>query len=443
MRIMTTMAMIMLSTAGAAQPERGAPKAASPATAQSVDAKAVVAEVRRLIAANYVMPELRPALDKVLADGLALGRYDTKDPARLASLIDADLARVGQDGHLNISYDPQRPPRPGPGPMAGPPSEADIKAMEAEARAMNHGVRALRLLPGNVRYMDLALFAPGGEETEAAHAAAMKFLAGGDAVIIDLRYTPGGSPAAVRYMASHFIEPGRHLVTFKQAGEPDGIGESLPEVPNRMLGKPLYVLTSKGSASAAEEFVGHIAGFKVGEIVGETTAGAAFNNHLFDIPGGFTLSVSFGRPVLASTGKDWEKVGIAPSIPAPVLRALEAAHAHALRRLAASAPAERKVALEGMAEGVAASVEARKPALPLTAYSGRYAGAAIDLDDGRLYYRREGRAPLRMLPLGDHRFTLEDNPGARLVFNVAGSAISGFEFGRSDGPVLTRYERVK
>src|SRR3712207_7743852 len=32
-----------------------------------------------------------------------------------------------------------------------------------------------------------------------AHDAAMKFLAGGDAVIIDLRYTPGGSPAAVQY----------------------------------------------------------------------------------------------------------------------------------------------------------------------------------------------------------------------------------------------------
>ena len=43
-----------------------------------------------------------------------------------------------------------------------------------------------------------------------------------------------------------------------------------------MVGKPLYVLTGGSSASAAEEFIGHVAGFKLGELVGETTAGAGF-----------------------------------------------------------------------------------------------------------------------------------------------------------------------
>lgn len=417
-----------------------APAAAqAPAAPQPADPKAVVAEVRRRIAENYVLPERRPALDKVLAEGLASKRYDTKDPVRLAELINQDLARVGQDGHLSFSYDPQRPPMPPPGPM----SEAAMKAMEAQARASNHGVRALRLLPGNVRYMELGMFEAAGEESQAAHDAAMKFLAGGDAVIIDLRYTPGGSSAAVQYLASHFIEEGRHLVTFKLAGHPDGIGKSLPDIPNRMVGKPLYVLTSSGSASAAEEFVGHIAGFKVGEIVGETTAGAAFNNRLFDIPGGFSLSVSIGRPVLASTGGDWEKVGIAPTIPAPVLRALEVAHAHALRRLAAAAPADRKAQLEGMAEAVAATVEARKPALPLAAYAGRYSGAAVDFEEGHLYFRQEGRAPLRMTALGGNRFALADIPALRLTFTAEGTVVSAFDMTRGGGPVLARYQRAK
>jgi hypothetical protein len=411
----------------------------APPTPRPVDPVKVVAEVRRRIAENYVLPERRPALDKVLADGISSGRYRVKDPARLAALINEDLARIGQDGHLSFSFDPQRPPIPPPGPM---PASA-MKEMEARARAANHGVRALRLLPGNVRYLDLALFEAAGDESQAAHEAAMKFLAGGDAVIIDLRHTPGGSSAAVQYFASHFIEPGRPLVTFKRAGHPDELVHSLPDLPHRMIGKPLYVLTSPGSASAAEEFVGHVTGFKVGEVVGETTAGAAFNNQLFDIPGGFLLSVSFGRPVLASTGKDWEKVGIAPTIPAPTLHALEAAHAHALRRLAAEAPPDRKAQLEAMAEAVAAKAAALKPALSPPAYAGRYSRAAIELDDGRLYYRQEGRAPLRMIALGGNRFALEDNPAVRLDFAAEGSAVTAFEFRRVGGPVLARHDRAK
>ena len=37
----------------------------------------------------------------------------------------------------------------------------------------------------------------------------MAFLAGGDAVIIDVRPNGGGSPDAVRYAVSHFIEPNK------------------------------------------------------------------------------------------------------------------------------------------------------------------------------------------------------------------------------------------
>lgn len=73
-----------------------------------------------------------------------------------------------------------------------------------------------------------------------------------------------------------------------------------------MVGKPLYVLTSGGTGSAAEGFVGHVGGYRLGEVVGETTAGAGFRNDLLPIAGGFILSVSVARAVLASTGKDWE-----------------------------------------------------------------------------------------------------------------------------------------
>ena len=51
-----------------------------------------------------------------------------------------------------------------------------------------------------------------------------------------------------------------------------------------MVGKPLYVLTSGGTASAAEEFTGHVAGYKLGELIGENTAGAGFRNEFYPLP---------------------------------------------------------------------------------------------------------------------------------------------------------------
>src|SRR5690606_5317532 len=134
--------------------------------------------------------------------------------------------------------------------------------------------------------------------------------------------------------------------------------ETLPTVPaGRMIGKPLYVLTSGTSASAAEEFIGHVGGYRVGELVGENSAGAGFRNELLPIQYRFVLSVSVGRAVLASTGRDWEAVGLAPTVPTPIAGALETAQGLALRRLATSAAGPERARLEAMAEGIAARAE--------------------------------------------------------------------------------------
>ena len=279
--------------------------------------RAVVAEVRRVIAERYVLPERRPALDAALAQGLASGRYDVSDPAQLAERINADLETTGRDRHLNFAYIPSMAARMSARTGQGEPDPTESRRL---ARANNFGVKALRVLPGNVRYMDYDGFMWVDGETPAALDTAMRFLSGGDAVIIDLRRNGGGSPEAVQYIISHFLPADRPLVTFYMNGEPSPDRLStLAEVPaGRMVGRPLYVLISPGTASAAEEFTGHVAGYRVGEIVGETTAGAGFRNDLVPIPGGFVLSVSVGRAVLASTGRDWEAVGHAPTIRTPV-----------------------------------------------------------------------------------------------------------------------------
>jgi hypothetical protein len=428
------------SLAGIAPAQPPAPTPAG-APAARFDPRAVVAEVRRVIAERYVLPERRPALDAILAQGLASGRYDVPGPPALAERINADLDTAGHDRHLNFQYNPRQADQL----AAGRRPQPDNSGYERQVRASNHGVVELRLLPGNVRYMRYDGFMWIGPDSAAALETAMRFLAGGEAVIIDLRRNGGGSPEAVQYIISHFLEAGRPLVTFYMNGraEPDRL-IALAELPaERMVGRPLYVLTSNGTASAAEEFAGHVAGYHVGELVGENTAGAGFRNDLVAIPGGFVLSVSVGRAVLASTGRDWEAVGHAPTVPAEVGAALDTAHALALRRLAGAAAGPERARLEAAAEGVAARTAHRAPALPPADYGGAYGDRTISVEGDRLFYQRARRPRATLVALGGNLFAFEDDPGVRLEFVVADGRASSFRVTAPGQPPQGPFERAR
>ena len=408
----------------------------APVAASKVDSRAVVTDVRKILASNYVLPTVRPKLDAALAKGLSAGRYDVSDPAVLADRINEDMASVAHDKHLGMHYDPDQSrelaSRPaGAGADDAPPTEAEIR----HATQFNHGILQLKVLPGNVRYMETLGFFWGGKKTAEAYDNAMRFLRDGDAVIIDMRRNGGGSPEAVQYLISHFVEANRPLVTFYMGGKPGDTWKSLPSLPaGRMVGKPLYVLTSGGSASAAEEFIGHVAGYKLGEIVGENSAGAGFRNSFFPVAGGYVISVSVGRAVLASTGKDWEGVGIEPTTKVGVDKALEVAQVHALRRIAATAPAGDKRGLEGQAALLEAKMTPVATALPMDRYAGSYDGdRSVTVDGGTLSYQRTGGPKVAMIAVGPNEFGFEDDPGARIQFAVAGSNVTALKLVRGDG----------
>jgi hypothetical protein len=401
----------------------------------TVDAKAVVADVRRILNENYVLPDLRPKLDAALAEGLAAGRYDVSDPSVLSERINADLTEVAHDGHLGMHHDPkqaaQLAARPaGAGADDAPPSQEEIR----QAERLNHGILQLKVLPGNIRYMETIGFFWGGDRTKEVYDNAMRFLKGGDAVIIDMRQNGGGSPDAVRYMISHFLKPETPIVTFFMRGEKGDTWKSLGGLPaGQLTGKPLYVLTSGRSASAAEEFVGHVAGYKVGELVGETTAGAGYRNEFFPVAGGYVISVSVGRAVLASTGKDWEKVGIAPTVKVEQDKALEMAQVRALRKLGSTATGQDKTVFEASAQVLEAQMKPVATALPPAQYAGVYGVRHITNDGGKLIFQREGGPKGQLVAVAANEFAFIADPMQRVKFKVAGSAATELELIRSDG----------
>lgn len=417
------------------QPAQVSAQPQEASAAAQVDAQRTIADLRRILAENYVLPEARPKLDQALAAGLASGRYSVSDPQLLAERINADMSAVAHDKHLGIQYDPASQAQlaaqpPGAGADDAPPTEDDIR----QAIGINHGIAELKVQPGNVRYMRYDGFVWAGPKTAEALDTAMRFLRDGDAAIIDLRGNGGGSPEAVQYLVSHFLEPNRPLVTFYMGANKVDRLSSLASLPaGRVVGKPLYVLTSGMSASAAEEFIGHVAGFKLGELIGETSAGAGFRNEFFPVAGGYVVSVSVGRAVLASTGKDWEGVGIAPTTKIEPGKALDVAQARALRRIASTAPAERRRILEARAAVLEAQVTPVATALPLAQYAGVYGIRSISNDGGKLVFQRENGPKHALVAVAANEFAFVEDPIERVKFKVAGTSATEMELTRSDG----------
>jgi hypothetical protein len=401
-----------------------APAAANPVDGEAaeepatVDANRIAREVRDAIAANYVLTGKIPAIATALDAGIASGRYAGLADRPLAERLNQDLTEAAHDKHLSIQFDPAHASM-----MNGAMGDEVNEGPEWEriARSMNHGVAELKLMEGNVRYMNLVGFAWTGDSSARVLDNAIGFLGAGDAVVIDLRYNGGGSPKAIEYLFSHFVEPGQPLMTFYMGGgkapqQHDALAELSA---GRLLGKPLYVLTSRMSISAAEAFAALVKDYGVGEIVGETTAGAAYRNSFFPIAGQYLLSVSVGRGEVGPSKLDWEGTGIEPTVAIDAGNALEAAHMNALRKLAQNAPQPGRMMMEAKATMLAAKLNPAQAAHPLAAYTGQFGDRAITAEGEALFSQRSNGPKTRLLP--------------RLEYAVLDGRANAMEVIRADG----------
>lgn len=396
------------------------------------------AAVEAIIAAlesQYVFPDRLPAIVQSLRAANANGRYDTADPAAFATRISEDISRSGIDTHLYLQYDPERFTAETTAQSDATASSIDLDAILAErARRAHYGLGEVRLLPGNVRYLRITAFNWVENETGQAYDDAMRFLRDADAIIIDVRGNGGGSHEAVRYALSHFMSSGQLLMTFLEAGKDPEQSRTLSYLPaGRITDTPLYVLIDGSTGSAAEDFAYSVQQFQLGRLVGQTTAGGANNNRFVPIPPGFLLSVSFGRPVHAVSGGNWEGTGVAPDVPTPAPNALDMAEKLALDGLLAGVDDDARraeyewasVAVEARLHPVILPVEALRPR------AGHYGEAMIDFRDEALWLTTKPGAPMRrMLPL---------TPDG-LLFALEGHEMLRARFAGSDLETLWRGE---
>ncbi len=277
--------------------------------------------------------------------------------------------------------------------MSAKDSLAMINRDISAFREQNFGFKEVKILGGNIGYLNLIGFCPTSYAGETA-VATMNFLKNTDAIIIDLRENGGGNSEMVQLLASYFFDAApRVLVGFydpktKQTQQ----DYTLPYLPGeRMPDKNVYILTSRGTFSAAESFTYLMKNRNRATIVGENTGGGAHPVEQEIVNDRFTIRMPIERPVDPITKTDWEGVGIAPDIAVPAKDALFAAQIKALSDLAAQTKDNQAYLWElDLLKGRQNPV--RVDSATLKAYAGKYGQRSLLLEDGSLYYQKAGGA---------------------------------------------------
>ena len=296
----------------------------------ALDVAQVVADVRSLVEARYVFPDVAAQVAAVLAAGIADGRYPA-DAASLAEAVTADLQSVNGDKHLRLVYhrDPV-PPRPG-----GDDAE-EYAAMSRWADQTCGGIACAQRLDGNIGYLDLRpVIFPTAMAGEAV-TAAMSLLASTQALLIDVRGCLGGEPGAVAFLISYLWdrEPVQLTGLLERGDEQVKQAWTSSYVPGRRFGrsKPVWVLTSATTFSGAEQLSYDLQQTGRATIVGERTRGGAHAREGFPVHPHLETTISVAAAVSPRTGGNWEGTGVVPDVPAAAEDAREVAYQLATER---------------------------------------------------------------------------------------------------------------
>jgi hypothetical protein len=271
----------------------------------------------------YVFPEVAKQVADSLRTRLARGAYDAYGNAMtFARALNDELRDVGHDKHLRLEYSVAAlPPRTSP--LTGPTPEV-VAERRRQMDEVNCGFVKVEQLPGNIGYLKFNQFADP-ELCAPTASAAMSFLAGTRALIVDLRENGGGSPAMVAYIASYLFSQRTHLNDLwnRRTGETQNFW-TRDSVPGRRFGgeKPVYVLTSSRTFSGAEEFTYDLKALQRATIIGETTGGGAHPVSERRIDEHFTIGVPGARAINPITHTNWEGVGVEPDVKVPAAEAL-------------------------------------------------------------------------------------------------------------------------
>jgi peptidase S41-like protein len=225
--------------------------------------------------------------------------------AEFARLTTRQMREATGDNKLVLLYStgviPERSPEP---PSALPAAYRD------EMQRVHCAFERVDILPHNIGYLKLNAF-PDASVCGVTATAAMAQLNGAAALIFDLRDNRGGFPSMVSLLAAYLFDHPEYMYCPIENTTSESWTHS-PIPGNKLADKPVYILTSSRTISAAEEFTYDLKMLKRATLVGETTAGGGHAANLHAIGDNFYVGTVEVRAINPYSKYDWNDIGVKP-----------------------------------------------------------------------------------------------------------------------------------
>jgi hypothetical protein len=317
--------------------DTGAGESADPATPptelEAVHRHVLVETIAAKLKQHYYDAAIGKQLADVVLAHARRGDYDVPPGPDLAARINIDIqdtSRIlGIPAGIFVA-DVVHSAQPIPTGPPPPPSAETLERDRSTLLRQNCLFEKVEMLPHNIGYVKLNGFADVSV-CRTILSAAMTSVNNADALILDLRDNGGGFGAAALEVAAYLFDR-RTSWYDPRATKPDSAWTASPVAGSELADKPVYVLTSPRTRSAAEFFTYNVKMLKRATIVGETTAGSQHSGAFHRIDDHFGIGIQdMPPPENPFPVKGWEIIGVEPDV-----RVSEVAAFDAARKLAES-----------------------------------------------------------------------------------------------------------
>lgn len=273
-------------------------------------------EIISMISANLLETYIDLDTAKKIISSIKPNKYNTvTDYGMFAEIVTQDLQNVSRDLHLKLNYEPKKIAR-SKRLIPEATKRKRKKMITSKMAEVNYGFTEIKILKGNIGYLNLHMFADTTYAKDAARSA-MTFLRNTNAVIIDLRINGGGVPSMIQLLSSYFTDAKPVLLSnfYERKTNTKSQLFTFETIDGkRMTNTPLYILTSKNTFSAAEAFTYTLKHLNKAVVVGQITKGGANRTKKINLNDDFSISMPYIKAIHPVTKTNWEGKGVLPTI---------------------------------------------------------------------------------------------------------------------------------
>jgi hypothetical protein len=418
------------------------------------EVKALIDSLTRVLNKQYIYPDKAELMVSDLKKNYKSGvYYNIKDRTDLGMQLHKDVQLAFHDGHLSVAYDPQLAADLAASIPDTANNRREYEKNLLEARENNFAYKRAEILPGNIGYVRWDGFYEFVDEALPTVNGAFRFVGNCKALIIDMRNNGGGSPDMVLQTQSYFFNERTHMNDIIGRNNDTVRRWADPSKTDFKLNMPVYILTSHGTFSAAEDFTYGLQCAKRATVVGDTTGGGAHPTRPFALGLGFVAFIPTHRSVNTATNTDWEGTGVRPDVAVPSDQALLKAQAliFTQRLLKATNGQEKKKLqwnLTSIDNRALLAKQIQTDAIKISGeellkYCGEYNAADPNIPlptvfiiaNGDHIFRHTsyGAEDMRLIPISANKFAYGDESGRTIEFVANSDGVTGMILSKQDG----------